>query len=128
MKAEDVTISDVMEIFRNYLENSKAYEVVNTKNNGFVLITDPSYDHDGKDLIAERIPDAEFLARALLTFELGDYALCFNPSGKELWQCNVETRRQIWECIRPRVVRLPKEWWDEIEDLFDDYFIMPTDL
>ena len=124
MKAENVTVNDILEIFRDYLENSKEFEVVETKKNGLVLITDPSYDHDGEDLIAERIQDAESLARTLLTSELADYTLLYNPTGMELWKCSVETRRQIWECIRPRVIRLPKEWWDEIEDLVKATFIM----
>ena len=76
MRPERITIDEVLEIFADYLEQAKDFEVVKTKKMGMLTVWDASDEKDRSFLSVEPVQDVDDLIQQILWIEISD---CYLP-------------------------------------------------
>ena len=65
MRPERITIDEVLEIFADYLEQTKNFEVVETQNMGMLTVWDASEEKDRSFLSVEPVLDVDDLIQQI---------------------------------------------------------------
>ena len=118
MNSENITIENVLEIFADFLEGSEYLDIMEDPKMGKVLITDVSHDYDRSELLADKLNDPETLGRYLLWLETGSYYYPMDEADP--WDTDEQTQNLVLMRLMPRLQKLPREWWDEVDRFFTE--------
>lgn len=120
MKAEVISMRDVLEIFADYLEQNEDVEVVQSRKMGVFTIFDGSGVSDRSMLNVKEAPDPESLARQLIWMETSEYYYNSDNEDKEPWDCDENLLNSIYYKLEPHLSRLPLEWRNEADRFFSN--------
>ena len=118
MTSENITIANVVDIFNDFLENSEYLDIMEDSKMGKVLITDVSYSYDRSELLADKLNSPEGLARYLLRYETASYY--YPMDDADPWDTDEQIQNQVLMNLMPRLQKLPREWWDEVDHFFTE--------
>ena len=118
MTSENITIANVIDIFKDFLEESVYLDIMEDSKMGKVLITDVSYSYDRSELLADKLSSPESLARYLLRYETASYYYPLDDADP--WDTDEQIQNHVLMRLMPRLQKLPREWWNEVDYFFTE--------
>ena len=120
MRPERITIDEVLEIFADYLEQAKDFEVVKTQKMGMLTVWDASKEKDRSFLSVEPVLDVDDLIYQILWIEISDYYYSEDHDLRDLCNCDEAVETLVYSKMRPRLEKLPRKWDGLLEEFFAD--------
>ena len=120
MRPERITIDEVLEIFADYLEQAKDFEVVKTKKMGMLTVWDASEEKDRSFLSVEPVLDVDDLIHQILWIEISDYYYSEDHDMRDPCNCDEAVETHVYSRMRLRLEKLPRKWDRLLEEFFAD--------
>ncbi len=120
MRPEEISVEEVLEIFADYLEQKKDFEVVKTEKMGILTALDASSGKDRSFLSIEPVYDVDDLIHQLLWVEISDYYYSIDQGKHDPCECDEIVETIVYEKIRPRLEKLPEKWVGIVDEFFSD--------
>jgi hypothetical protein len=120
MRPERITIDEVLEIFADYLEQAKNFEVVKTTKMGMLTVWDASEEKDRSFLSVEPVQDVDDLIQQILWIEISDCYYSEDHDMLDPCDCDETVETLVYSRMKPRLEKLPRKWDGLLEEFFAD--------
>ena len=120
MRPERITIDEVLEIFADYLEQAKNFEVVKTTKMGMLTVWDASGEKDRSFLSVEPVQDVDDLIQQILWIEISDCYYSEDHDMLDPCDCDEAVETLVYSRMKPRLEKLPWKWDGLLEEFFAD--------